>query len=57
MNGHGHHQNGYSQGLASAELLLARHQPKQSNQGMPQVNSHGRAVGHDPSGWNGRYDM
>ncbi len=57
MNGHGHHQNGYSQGLASAELLLARHQPKQANQGMPQANSHGRAVGHDPSGWNGRYDI
>ncbi|DBA90109.1 TPA: Transcription factor dpl-1, variant 2 [Trebouxia sp. C0004] len=58
MNGHGHHQNGYSQGLASAELLLARHKPKQSNQGMPQVvNRHGRAVGHDPAGWNGRYDL
>lgn len=57
MNGHSHHHNGYSQGLASADMLLAQHQPKQAHQGMSQMTSNSRAVSHDPPGWNGRYEM
>ena len=56
-HGHGHHQNGYSQGLPSADLMLMQHRAKPANQGIPQMKSHGTAVGHEPSAWNGHYDM
>ena len=52
-----HFQNGYSSGLASADMILPHSHAKQEDQSMPQVTANGRGLSHDAAGWNGQFQV
>ena len=56
-NLNGHHQNGYSSGLASADMMLPHSHAKQENLSMPQATTNGRGLSHDTAAWNGQYEV
>ncbi|KAL3144543.1 hypothetical protein ABBQ32_004274 [Trebouxia sp. C0010 RCD-2024] len=56
-NLNGHHQNGYSSGLAHPDMMPPHPHAKQESQSMCQVPANRRGLSHDAAAWSGQYGV